>query len=180
MSFNQCKSTDETAFRVMKMQRVDENALDPPDGAPLELPDPTADRLADTVSLDEVEKRGGKDKEADASHKQEKPDSEEAEQKKSKTIITLISDNIKAISVALTHLILIGALVGFIAVIINEFRSSAVLLDQIEVPELLQKKGITAAAVSQRLLDEISAHPARLWREFVSPEVTGACLDARA
>src|SRR5262249_32357143 len=134
------------------MQRLDENALDLADAAPLELGDPAADPLGDTHK---AKNRGDKDKEAATSHKQEKPESEEADQKKSKTIITLISDNIKAISVALTNLILIGALLGFIAVIITELRVSAVLLDQIEVPELLQKKGITATAVSQRLLDEI-------------------------
>jgi tetratricopeptide (TPR) repeat protein len=163
----------------------DENPVDPADAAPLESRDPAADPVRESDASDEpeknrgdkdaLEKNGGdddepektragkdeleknradKDKEAGTSQKQEKAESEE-DQKKSKTIITRVSDNIKAISIALTNLILIAALVGFIAVIINEFRISAVILDQIEVPELLQKKGITATAVSQRLLDEI-------------------------
>src|ERR1043165_9628866 len=72
-----------------------------------------------------------------------------------KTFIAKLSENIKAVSAALTHLILIAILSVCVLVIARELRVTGAVFDQIEIPEPLQKRGRTAVAISQSLLDEI-------------------------
>ena len=125
------------------------------------VPEPTNDRGAGQSDDGAGPDDHGKMKKPDPTPKEEtrgkeaKTEEEDKESKKAKSRFAVISDEVKAFSTILTHSILILALVGCIFVVIREWRSSGVLLDQIEVPEGLQKKGITPNAVSQRLLDEI-------------------------
>ncbi len=92
---------------------------------------------------------------SNAAESQDEEDDEGARPKTSRGWVARRSEQVKLLRALIIDLVVSLVLFGCIAVLVQEFSSHAIILDEIEVPKDVSTKGLTATSVSKRLADQI-------------------------
>jgi hypothetical protein len=66
-----------------------------------------------------------------------------------------LSDSVKSAKTLFLNLFLMLVIVGCLVAVGHEFNANPIILEPIEIPESLQKTGVTSASISKRIADEI-------------------------
>lgn len=98
-----------------------------------------------------------------------------------KSEIERLSDELAAWRSIIINVLLLGLLVAFLRAGVWEFRRRSILVEPIDVPKDLMERGLSSAAVAQRVIAEISAirrdARTRSWRQEETFELGGTQLD---